>query len=58
MGALVVGLSTSSMYGISVMSDERFNAVGNVSVEVALVAFNICTGSLRLAMSTSFEFDL
>lgn len=57
-GAFVVGLSTSSMYGISVMSDERFNADDGVSVEVALVAFNICTGNFRLAISTSFEFVL
>lgn len=58
MGAFPVGLSTSSMYGISVMSDERFNAVDCVSVVVAFVAFNICTGNLRLAISTSFELDL
>lgn len=40
------------------MSDERFNADDGVSVEVALVAFNICTGNFRLAISTSFEFVL
>lgn len=47
------------MYGISVISDDRFNALGDVSVDAAPpVAFNICTGNLRLAMRTSFEFDL
>lgn len=48
------------MYGISVISDDRFNAVADVlSVDVvALDAFIICTGNLRLAISTSFELDL
>lgn len=40
------------------MSDDRFNAVDGVSVAVVPLAFNICTGNLRLAISTSFEFDL